>query len=258
MSQNLFEAIRQNKIKKVNQILKKNPDVNMKDTEDDGDTPLIVSAEDGLKNITELFIQRGAEIDKTNNFGETPLMKAAYKGKKDIVDLLIKNGANVNIKDDEGNTPLIWAVTHPRPTESNTDVVKLLLNSGAVINETNTNGETALTIAKKKGFPEDKKDIIDIIEKELNLKRAMPISMLSEGIDNTNRIPSHIERYALNPDLYREFVSFMPPAWANERSENVSTGGKRKNKKTRNLKTRNLKKRNLKTRMRYLSKKNKK
>lgn len=255
MSQNLFAAIRENKIKKVNQILKKNPDVNMKDEEDDGNTPLIISSEDGLKSITELLIQRGAEINKTNNFGETPLMKAAYKGKKDIVDLLIKNGANVNMKDDEGTTPLMWAVSHPRPTQSNTDVVKLLLQSGAVINETDANGETALTIAKKTGFIEDKKDMIDIIEKEINLKRAMPIAMLSEGIDNTNRMPSHIERYALNPDLYHEFVSYMPPEWANERSKNGSTGGKHKSKrkvtKTRRLKNR----RNSKKTMRHQSKK---
>jgi len=77
--------------------------------------------------------------------------------------------------------------------------------------------------------------------------------MLSEGIDNTNRMPSHIERYALNPDLYREFASFMPPQWANERSKNGSTGGKRKNKKTKNIKKRRISKKT----MRHL-KKNKK
>jgi hypothetical protein len=38
------------------------------------------------------------------------LHRAAYHGHKEIVELLIAKGADVNAKDDDGKTPLNWAI----------------------------------------------------------------------------------------------------------------------------------------------------
>jgi ankyrin repeat protein len=38
------------------------------------------------------------------------LIIAAFWGHKEIVELLIAEGANVNAKDDDGKTPLNWAI----------------------------------------------------------------------------------------------------------------------------------------------------
>ena len=40
----------------------------------------------------------------------TPLHHAALKGQKEVVELLIEKGADVNAKDDVGRTPLDWAI----------------------------------------------------------------------------------------------------------------------------------------------------
>ena len=45
----------------------------------------------------------------------TPLHHAASIGYKEIVELLIANGADVNAKDHNGETPLDWAVRAKEP-----------------------------------------------------------------------------------------------------------------------------------------------
>ena len=47
----------------------------------------------------------------------TPLHLAAFKGHKEIVEMLIAKGANVNAKDDDGITPLDGAM-HQKHTET--------------------------------------------------------------------------------------------------------------------------------------------
>jgi len=44
------------------------------------------------------------------NIGVTPLHRAASKVHKEMAELLIAKGADVNAKDKNGRTPLDWAV----------------------------------------------------------------------------------------------------------------------------------------------------
>ena len=57
------------------------------------------------KEIAELLIAEGADVNAKNVDGWTPLHSAAA-GRKEIAELLIANGADVNAKDDKGRTPL--------------------------------------------------------------------------------------------------------------------------------------------------------
>jgi ankyrin repeat protein len=40
----------------------------------------------------------------------SPLHYAAYYGEKEVAELLIAKGADVNAKDEDGETPLDWAI----------------------------------------------------------------------------------------------------------------------------------------------------
>ncbi|MDH5680375.1 MAG: ankyrin repeat domain-containing protein, partial [Spirochaetota bacterium] len=44
-------------------------------------------------------------------YGSTPLHTASYMGHKDMVELLVKSGADVNVKSKAGKTPLDLAKT---------------------------------------------------------------------------------------------------------------------------------------------------
>jgi len=69
----------------------------------------VVGVEKGHKEISELLITKGADVNAINSVGDTPLHSAARAGHKDIVELLIAKGADVNAKDNQGRTPLWWA-----------------------------------------------------------------------------------------------------------------------------------------------------
>jgi ankyrin repeat protein len=74
-----------------------------------GKTALIFAAEAGNKEIAELLLSKGADINAQDDEGKTALMSAAFYGRKETVNLLISKGADVNTKDNKGETALMKA-----------------------------------------------------------------------------------------------------------------------------------------------------
>jgi cytohesin len=69
--------------------------------------PLSLAVQEGHKEIFELIIAKGTDVNAKGGIGGgTPLHRAATK---EIVELLITKGADVNARDDVGKTPLDWA-----------------------------------------------------------------------------------------------------------------------------------------------------
>ena len=58
------------------------------------------------KEIIELLITNGVDVNGKNDAAETPLHLATTK---EIAELLIANGADVNAATNRGTTPLDWA-----------------------------------------------------------------------------------------------------------------------------------------------------
>jgi len=67
------------------------------------------AAIDGHKQLIELLLRRGAEIDKQNGKGGTALMGAAQEGHERAVELLLQRGAEVNKQNSDGCTALMFA-----------------------------------------------------------------------------------------------------------------------------------------------------
>jgi ankyrin repeat protein len=94
--------------------------------------PLYGAAKRGHKDIVELLIAKGAEVDKKDYRGYTALFTAAQWGWKDIAELLIAKGANVNTIGGDPRTPLYQAAEGNR-----IELVKLLIAKGANVNTEN-------------------------------------------------------------------------------------------------------------------------
>jgi ankyrin repeat protein len=92
-------------------LIAEGADVNV--TDGGGDTPLHYAARDGQKEIAELLIAEGAGVNAMKIDGMTPLHYAAINGHKEIAELLIAEGAEVNAMDDDGGPPLDWTIAHP-------------------------------------------------------------------------------------------------------------------------------------------------
>jgi cytohesin len=108
---------------KARSLIEGGADVNRRTP--DGTTPLDRAVGAGFKDIVELLIAKGADVNAKDFWDWTPLHSAVY-GHKDIVKLLIAKRADVNARDAEGRTPLSYA-----KEEGHTEIVELLRKHGA-------------------------------------------------------------------------------------------------------------------------------
>ena len=180
------EAAASGNIEAVRQHIAAGTDVNIKD--DDGFTALYFAAQEGQKEIAELLIEKGADVNvklesqtaKENGMGgATPLRGAVANGHKETAELLIVKGADVNVKEDLGLTLLHFADTreiaelliakgldvnakcnddgtplHDAAAEGYKEVAELFIAKGADVNTMSNKGETPLDWAIEEGHTE--------------------------------------------------------------------------------------------------------
>ena len=84
------------------------PDI--KEKTDIGEFPLIYHAVSAnCKNVIEILIEHGANVNSLDREGRTPLHIAVYYSLEGIVRILLRNGADINAEDNSGQTPLCIA-----------------------------------------------------------------------------------------------------------------------------------------------------
>ncbi len=133
-------------------LIEHGADVNAFDN--DGWSVLMFAIENKATKTAELLIQQGANVNATTKSGMTPLMIAARKDEKDIAELLIKNGSNVNAIDKDGWSPLMHTAS-----KNSLKTSELLLKYGADVNAFDNDGWSALMISAS----EDTKDIAEML-----------------------------------------------------------------------------------------------
>ncbi|CAM1296560.1 add-1 (predicted) [Pycnogonum litorale] len=126
----------------------------------DGSTPLCEAVSLNHRVVTEVLIQSGASINKSDGFGSTPLHKAAYHGRHAVTEVLLAAGAEVNLKDHGLNSPLHICVQNAL-VHGSADTVRALCRAGARVNNRNKFGKIPLHFAALWGLTE----IIEILIK---------------------------------------------------------------------------------------------
>ena len=124
-------------------LLKNGANINAKD--DAKITPLHEAVYSKAIEIVRILIQNGADINAKNDAGEIPLHHAVYYGYRDIGELLISNGSDINTKDNLGNT-----VLHEAAAQGRSEFVEILIQNGANINAKTDRGLTPLHMASNK------------------------------------------------------------------------------------------------------------
>lgn len=74
-------------------------------------------------------LEKGIPVDQTDDYGNSLLMLASFDGHTEIAEMLLKNGADIAFRNPEGRTALMFASTGPYPA-----TVRLLLKHGAEVN----------------------------------------------------------------------------------------------------------------------------
>jgi tetratricopeptide (TPR) repeat protein len=108
-------------------------------------TGVMIGAWEGNIPMMELFVARGADINKVNSHGEQALLHAAWKGRLEAVRWLVEHGARLNREGKE------WAALHYAAFNGHAEIVDFLLGRGADVNALSTNGSTPLMMAAREG-----------------------------------------------------------------------------------------------------------
>ncbi|KAK6525944.1 hypothetical protein TWF281_010986 [Arthrobotrys megalospora] len=104
---------------------------------------------DAGREIFDLLLQGGADINARNSKGETPLLCAAYERDLDGIKLLLENGADVQSTDNNGDT-CFHKILNTEGVFSKTDpavIAKVLSEAGLDATQKNNDGKTTLSIA---------------------------------------------------------------------------------------------------------------
>ena len=160
-------------------LLNHNPDVNVRDSQDDWQyTPLQYAARRGLLGFVQKLLELGAEVNSCIGHKSSPLLLASQYAYTDVMQLLLDHNADVYARDGGGDTALHCAALGGHPgnvhillklklevnsrnnkgstplhlasrcqAEGNTEVVRLLLDCGADVQLRNHRGQTASEVA---------------------------------------------------------------------------------------------------------------
>lgn len=170
IKEDFVKALDKQDVERVRFLINEGADVNDWMIDEEGTkvtTPLSWAAFHGNMALTELLIEKGANLNVTDAMGNSALHWAAINNEKEVVKLLLDKGADVNVRNCQfGKTPLM--------STSSTEVVKILIAAGADINAKDNDGSTALDEAIRdqkyyektgnKKFAEQHKAIVELLK----------------------------------------------------------------------------------------------
>lgn len=142
----LIEYVVEQDLKAAQEILARGVDINRAYSLM-GDTLLMEATRGGNKDMIELLLDYGADINQQRADGKTALMLAIKSGSAAFRTLL-KAGADVNIVDRNGQNVLHHLMEY---STFITYMIKSLLKKGIDINAQDDNGRTALHLASAYG-----------------------------------------------------------------------------------------------------------
>lgn len=112
-----------------------------------GDSILHTACEYGHKEILQMLIKKGIDVNAIDKRGDTPLHCAARNGQVEIVALLLEKNANINARSKTGHSPISQAIRN-----GHLSIVKILSKNGAYTDNVLSSGRwTALHVASYYG-----------------------------------------------------------------------------------------------------------
>lgn len=136
----LHTASEKGDLSRVKQLVNKGASVNVKD--DDGKTPLYISAMWNRLDIVKYLLQNNTDPNLTDGYF-SPLIKSVHNWLTNIMSCLVEHGADINQGDQDGRTPLWWAAFCGHTIK----VTSYLLSRGPDVSKPDNKGRTPLYIA---------------------------------------------------------------------------------------------------------------
>lgn len=144
----------------------------------------------GNKKKVKLLLNLHPDTEYLNDDGKAALHLATSLNKKEVVDLLLDHGVDINVRDKYNYTPLMDAVKH-----LNFDLALHLIAKGADINLLNNSGNTALFYLLGKRAPTEKEKstipyfILEMMDDNIdeNKEKLLPSLISEQVLQNKNK-----------------------------------------------------------------------
>lgn len=146
----LFIALQDGSLKAADALIQW-PRTNVEWRSPKDESPLMIAAIKGQKDIVKKLIARDADVNKP---GWTPLHYAATAGQLEVMEILLEEHAFIDAESPNKSTPLMMAAKY-----GSTAAVKLLLEAGADATMRNELGLSAVDFAQQ-GNRRDAADLI--------------------------------------------------------------------------------------------------
>lgn len=197
-SSTLLEAVAERDNKRVTELLRTKPNLEIKDSS--GRTALMIAAYNHDNKIAELLIAAGANVNAQDNIQNSPFLYAGAEGNVALLNMALENGADFNLYNRYGGTALIpaaeklhveivkiltdipnypinhvnklgWtalleAIILSPPGKKQVEIVKILVDAGSNVHIADKDGITPLQHAKNRSMNE----IVDILQKASSRK----------------------------------------------------------------------------------------
>lgn len=182
ISEEVFEAVEKGDVKRMQTLIKRGADVNVRTEDKEGDTPLILAIDKGNAQMVKLLLQNGARVDMTEKSqNNTPLLIAVDRKRPEAVKMLLLHDADPNLFNVEKTTPLHLAVLH-----RSIETARQLVEHGADLNCRDINGFAPLHVAARDNY---NNILSDLIQKGANVdvKNEAGDTPLHLAIQNGNK-----------------------------------------------------------------------
>lgn len=159
----LMEAVRNDKLDIAKRLLA-DPSTPINEADDQGFTPLLWAAREGMVKMTELLLDHGADPNRLDSWmGANAGHKAAFWGRTEVMRLLVKRGLDLNARGlYNGYTAL-----HDAVNGSHIETAQVLVDAGARINIRGHDGKTALDLAQENQNAE----LVELLTLRINVKK---------------------------------------------------------------------------------------
>uniref|UniRef100_A0A914I9F3 NAD(+) ADP-ribosyltransferase n=1 Tax=Globodera rostochiensis TaxID=31243 RepID=A0A914I9F3_GLORO len=152
-----------------------------------GWTPLMYAAYLGHRELCQLFVLRGADVEAVNERDQTGIMLASSCGAIDVVRILLDFSADCNRRDQYGRSSLHYAVKY-----YHAPVVQLLLENGADPNLPDFNDSTPVLAACENG---DEKILAYLLEQKGDPTRCNKQGQNAFTINADDKLQSVLKKY---------------------------------------------------------------
>ncbi|XP_071085033.1 serine/threonine-protein phosphatase 6 regulatory ankyrin repeat subunit A-like [Haliotis cracherodii] len=198
--------------------------VDMTSTDKEGQTPIMVAAKNGHKNVFDLLVDKGCslttvddsgrnilhcacvggnvqiveyiishgsvDMTSTDKEGQTPIMVAAKNGHKNVFDLLVDKRCSLTTVDDSGRN-----ILHCACVGGNVQIVECIISHGSVdLTSTDKEGQTPIMVAAKNGH----KNVFDLL-----VNKGCSLTT----VDNSGRNILHCARVGGNVQIVEYIIS---------------------------------------------------